>query len=250
MKAIFRQIILRILVVLFFIILPSCIVPPGDDNDPVRVNFDVRFDVTNQTPAYFTFSRAILAINSIRFRGVRQAGNDVAFSTRPDQPVGTFVLTPSQFIRPVTWFDIPEGVYNSMSWEGTLMIIGNDFLEDDDDVFPFDDYGFILEGHYTRIDGTPVVLIFAMEETEVLRLQTVGLQGQTQITLIVDRTYSMELVINPFRIFGGIPRSMLEQAEIHVEDGISYLLISVNENEELYNLMILRLARELRAIIN
>jgi len=243
MRTYFKQFVVRVTVVLLFLTLPSCLDAP-EGNKPVRVNFDIRFDVGIQTPAYFTFSRAILAINSIRFQGVRQAGNDVAFSTRPDQPLGLFVLSPSQFLRPVTWFDIQEGVYNSMRWEITLLPINDDFFDDDDE------YGFILEGQYTRLDGTQVVVIFAMEEIEVLRLQTIGLNAQTQISLIVDRIYSIELVINPFSIFGGIPRTMLEQAEIQVNNGIRYLLISPDDNEELYDLMLLRLARELRAIIN
>ncbi|HSV88486.1 MAG TPA: hypothetical protein VLH61_07570 [Bacteroidales bacterium] len=243
-----RQIFLRLLIVLLFGALSACI-GPGGENEPVRVNFDSRFDIRTQTPAYFSFSRAILSINSIRFQGIRQAGNDVAFSTRPDLPVGVYVFTPSDFLKPVTWFDIPEGVYNSMRWEIILNPLDDDFGNDDDDAFSFEGYGFIIEGHYTRIDGTRVLMIFALEEDELLRLQTVDLQGQTTITLIVDRQYSIELLINPFNIMGGIPRSMLEQAELDVENGYSYLLISPHNNEELYNLMILRLAMELRAVI-
>lgn len=250
MKAIFRQIILRILVVLVIIILPSCIVPGGDDNEPVRVNFDVRFDVTNQTPAYFTFSRAILGINSIRFNGVRQAGNDVAFTTRPDRPVGTFVLTPTQFLRPMYYFDIQEGVYNSMRWEVMLMPIDDDALGADDDDFPAENYGFLLEGRYTRQDGLRAEVVFALAENEVLTLQTVALAAARQITLIVGQTYNVELVINPYSLMGGIPRSMLDNAEIDVIDRLNYILITPEDNRELYDLMILRLSRDLRAVIN
>lgn len=250
MRVSFKLYVVRMSILGLILVLPSCIDPPGGNN-PVRVNFDVRFNVTNQTPPYFTFSRAILAINSIRFQGVRQAGNDVAFSTRQDQPLGLFDLSPTQFIRPVTWFDLPEGVYNSMRWEITLLPINNGYFDDDDDFISDDDeYGFILVGQYSRLDGTPVVMIFAMEEYEVLRLQTIGLNAQTQIPLIVDKIYNIELVINPFSIFGGIPRTMFEQAEIQVNNGIMYLMISPDQNEELYDLMLLRLARELNAIIN
>jgi len=247
MRAVFRKVALRGVILLFFILVPSCQPPEG--NRPVPVNLDLRFDVSTQVPAYFSFSRVILAINSIQFQGIRQAGNDVAFSTRPDQPVGTFILTPSQFIRPVTWFDIPEGVYTSMNWEVTLMPVGVGFPDDDDDVLTFDDYGLIVEGHYTMLDGTRAVMIFAIEEDELLRVQAVNQQNQSQITLIYNATYSMELVINPFSIFGGIPRGVFEQAEISVENGTSYMLITSDDNEELYDFMILMLARELRAII-
>ncbi len=240
-----RKIILRVLFFMLVAIIPSC---GSDENDPVRVNFDVRFELNTQQPAHFSFSRLAVSIHSLRFVGTRQTGNDVVFNTRPGQAVGFFDLNPSRFLVPVTWFDIPEGVYNSMRWELATRAMDDDIYHDDDP-FSLDDYGMVIFGSYTRVNGAFTNLIIALDPADVLKFDSFNAQNQLPVTLIFGNTYSAEVVINPFAIMGAVPRSMLEQAEFSEEDEGFYLVISSDENEDIYSLLLLSLSRNLRVIV-
>lgn len=234
--------------VFFFLLVamnPSC---GSDDNEPVRVNFDVRFDLSVQQPAHFSFSRLVLSIRSLRFVGTRQTGNDVVFNTRPGQALGFFDLTPSRFLVPVTWFDIPEGVYNSMRWELTTRALGNN-LYNDDDPFSLYEYGLVIFGRYTRVNGNHVNLIIALDTDDILKSDSFNAQNQLPVTLIFGNTYAAELVINPFAILGAIPRTILEQADFSDEDDGDYLVISSDENEDIYSLLLLSLSRSMRVVV-
>jgi len=241
-----RKLLLRLFIFLSIALKSSC--GPGGENEPVRVNLDVRFELSSPQPAHFSFSRVVFHVNSIRFLGTRLAGNDVAFNTRPGQPVAFVDANPSRFIIPVTWFDIPEGVFNSIRWEIVTQSVGDVFF-DDDHILSDDDYGFVLEGTYTRIDGTPVKLFVAMETDDVIRIESVNAQGQLPVSLIVNNEYTAEWVLNPFALLGAIPRTMFEQAEISEDDGVFYMEISSDANEDLYSLLLLSFSRNMRVVI-
>lgn len=238
--------IFSLCVILLLLLKSSC---GPDENEPVRVNFEVKLEVGSPMPAHFTFTRIVGSIRSIRFVGTRQAGNDVVFNTRPGQTVGNFDLNPTLLNTPITWFDIPEGIYNSMRWEIQTQELETVF--DFDDFISMDDeFGLLIEGTYTRLDATRIRLIIALHEDDLVKFESVNVQGQLPITLVTGTTYTAVLQINPFSILGAIPRTLLEQADLQGDDDDNYfLVISSDVNPELYNLLLLSLSRNLRAFI-
>lgn len=235
----------RIFALLIFLIQPSC---GSDEDSPVRINFDARFELASPQPAYFSFSELAVYIKSIRFVGAREAGNDVVFTTKPETAIGFFNLSTSRFQLPVTWFDIPEGVYSSMRWQVTTQSVEDSYYLDDD-ILSLDDCGMLLRGWYTRLDGTRVHLVVAIDYTDILQIESVNAQGNLPITLVYGNTYTAQLVINPFAIMGAIPRTIFEQAEISDEDDGDYLIISSDENEDIYSFLLLTLNQHLRVIV-
>ncbi len=248
MKKIYHPPILILFIsVQAFIFLLSC--EPDDLSKPVRVHFELCFSDSEDDAAlsYLTFRKIIIDIEKIGFYGIRQEGNDVLFNTRPGDPFGMHILTPSQNSSYVTYFDLKQGVYQLMRWEMELGEIDEDVYPDD--YIDSDDFGFIIEGSYTRLDGTIVLLFIAIEEEEIISVETVNKEGEVPIAIIIDNVYTVCLEINPYALMRGIPRSMLEQAETDEEDDIEFIEISEDENEELYNLVLFQLSKTLKAVV-
>lgn len=234
--------------VLIFLILTGVSSCETDDlSKPVRVHFELSFVQDNVPLAYLTFQNIVVDAKQISFSGIRQEGNDVLFNTRPGESLGLHILTPQQNSSYITYFDLPQGVYQQMRWDLELGEIDEDIYPDD--YIDSDDFGFIIEGIYTRQDGSSVLLFIALEEEEVVRIESVNQQGEVPIPILTDNIYTVSLEINPHALMRGIPRSMLEQAEEDEEDDIEFIEISEDENEELYNLVLFQLSKTLKAIV-
>lgn len=234
--------------VLIFLILTGVSSCETDDlSKPVRVHFELNFVQDNVPLAYLTFQNIVVNAKQISFSGIRQEGNDVLFNTRPGESLGLHILTPQQNSSYITYFDLPQGVYQQMRWDLELGEIDEDIYPDD--YIDSDDFGFIIEGIYTRQDGSSVLLFIALEEEEVVRIESVNQQGEVPIPILTDNIYTVSLEINPHALMRGIPRSMLEQAEEDEEDDIEFIEISEDENEELYNLVLFQLSKTLKAIV-
>ncbi|MFW5663721.1 MAG: hypothetical protein ACOCYD_01635 [bacterium] len=232
-------------VVLVLLGLISC--EADDLSQPVRVHFELSYVQDTAPLEYLTFRQIAVDVEQISFLGIRQEGNDVLFNTRPGETFGMHILSPEQNSSYITYFDLPQGVYQQMRWDVEL-------AEMDEDVFPddyidSDDFGFIIEGTYTRQDGTSMLLFIALEEEELIRVESINQQGEMPIPILAENTYSVFLEINPHALMSGIPRSMLEQAEEDEEDDIEFIEISEDENEELYNLVLFQLSKTLRAVV-
>lgn len=220
---------------------------PDDLSKPVRVHFELSFVQDNDPLPYLTFNNIVVDVEQISFYGIRQEGNDVLFNTRPGDSFGMHILTPAQNTSYLTYFDINQGVYQLMRWEITLGEIDDDLYPDD--YIDSDDFGFIIEGTYTRQDGSSVLLFIAIEEEELIRVESINNDGETPIPILTDNVYTVSLEINPHALMRGIPRSMLEQAKTDEEDDIEFIEISDDENEELYNLVLFQLSKTLKAVV-
>lgn len=234
-----------VLVVFLLLGLQSC--EPDDLTKPVRVNFELKWVEDNSPLAYLTFQNIVIDVEKISFNGIRQQGSDVFFNTRPGDSFGMHILTRSEKTSYLTFFDLPQGVYELMRWELELGEIDDDIYSDD--FIDSDDFGFIIEGIYTRLDGSTVLIFIAIEEEEVIRVESVNQDGEVPISILVDNVYTASLEINPHAIMRGIPRSLLEQAETDEEDDVEFIEISEDENEDLYNLVLFQLARVIKLVV-
>ena len=240
-----RYAIRHMLLSMILLAIFSC--EPDDLSKPVRVHFELSFVQENDPLPYMTFRYILVDAEQISFYGIRQEGNDVLFNTRPGDTFGMHILSPSQSSSYVTYFDLPQGIYQLMRWEIELGEI-------DEDIYPEDyidsaDFGFIIEGTYTRQDGSSVLIYIAIEEEDLIRIESINNEGETPIPILINNVYTVSLQINPHALMRGIPRSMLEQAETDEEDDIEFIEISEDENEELYNLFLFQLSKSLKAVV-
>ncbi len=234
-----------IMVVLAIAGLASC--EADDLSKPVRVHFEISWVEDDAPQLFLTFQKIIIDVEQISFNGIRQEGNDVLFNTRPGDSFGLHLLTPAQNSSYLTYFDLPQGIYQLMRWEIELGEIDDDVYPDD--FIDSDDFGLIIEGTYTRLDGSTVLLFIAIEEEEIIRIESVNHEGEVPIPILVDNVYTVSLEVNPYAIMRGIPRSLLEHAEVDEEDDIEFIEISEDENEDLYNLVLFQLSKTLKTIV-
>lgn len=221
-----------------------------DLSKPVRVHFEVSWVDDNAPQSFLSFQKIVLIVEQISFYGIRQEGNDVLFNTRPGDTFGLHQLTQAQNSSYLTYFDLPQGVYQLMRWELEL----GEMDEDEEDLYPddfidIDDFGLVIEGTYTREDGSSVLLFIALEEEELISVESVNPEGEVPVPIVIDNVYTVSLEVNPHAVMKGIPRSLLEEAEVEEEDDIEYIEISEDENEDLYNLVLFQLSKTLKAVV-
>ncbi len=222
----------------------SCI--EDDLNKPVRVDLEFLLEDNPLTISYVNFTNAVVALDRVRFYGIRDVGNDVLFTSRPDFSFGTFVIPAQQNTRYVTYFEVPQGVYNMIRWDAELTEIDDAVY---DDVFvDSDDFGLIFEGTYTRLDGSTVLLFIAVDPA-VLSFGTLNAGGNNVVSLESTNNYTVSFELNPYLAMQGISRSLIEQAETDSEDDIEFIEISSDENEDLYELVLFRLEKTFKAVI-
>ncbi|MFO7977330.1 MAG: hypothetical protein R6U64_01610 [Bacteroidales bacterium] len=234
--------ILLPLMLAMIIALSAC--EPDELDKPVRVNFEVSLQGSDTPSAHFEFTRILVAFEEIIFHGIRQQGSDVFFSTRPGSSFGIQELTSENTHSRVTYFDIPQGIYQLMSWELTLLEIEDDLY--DHEWIDVDDFGLIVEGIYTREDGIKLPFFIGLDPEELLSVKTAP---SNSLSLIEDNVYTVDLTINPYLMMAGIPQSYMEQAERDEEEGVEYIEISDDENEELYSMVVFQLARTIKAFL-
>ncbi len=214
---------------------------------PVRIDVEVSLAEDEAPLSYLSFERIMLNIGQISFYGIRQEGNDVLFSTRPGDTFGMHLLTYGQNTSPVTYFDIPQGAYQLMRWDIETESIDDDVFPDD--YIDSDDSGFIIEGTYSQQDGAVVKLFIAIDEEELIRIESESASGEVPIPILSGNVYTVKMEINPQAIMKGIPRTLIEQAETEEEDDIEFIEISEDENEELYDLVLFQLSKTLKAVV-
>ncbi|MBW6497990.1 MAG: hypothetical protein K0B09_06365 [Bacteroidales bacterium] len=238
----YKYLIVSGIVLLFFI--SSCI--EDDLNKPVRVDVEFLLEENPLTITYLDFTNAVVALDMVRFYGIRQVGNDVFFTSRPGFSFGTFVIPAHQNSRNVTYFDVPQGIYSMIRWDAELTEINENVY--DDELVDSDDFGLIFEGTYTRLDGSSVLLFIAVDPS-VLSFETLNAAGNNVISLESKNKYTVSFELNPYLAMQGISRSLLEQAETDSEDDIEFIEISSDENEELFELVLFRLEKTFKAVI-
>ena len=124
------------------------------------------------------------------------------------------------------------------------------FLDDDDDLADYTPPGLLLIGNYTWLAGGTAIMYVAICPEQLLRAEIQSTAGSGALPVIPENIYTATFVINPYAAFSGIPRHMFENADTETSDDESeYIIISPEENEELYDFILFRLAQNITATI-
>lgn len=219
--------------------------------EPVSVELEVKIE--NKSLDHITFSQGLIMFQQISFNGHRNQGGDVHFSTEMGIEIGPidFSFTPV----PVKRFDIPQGVYNSMQWRFILSDIDKEENDesnlefDDTDEYPIDEGGILFIGYYRNIEEIQLPLYIVIDEEEHLNCITETEQGLEDITLSSSNSYVAQLVLDPVYALQSISIQSLEEAEISSDDDISFIEISSDMNETLYEQIVFRLISSAKVVV-
>ena len=231
---------------ILFIALSAC--QKEDFTSPVTVNLKV--ELAEASLPHLHFDRGIVLFSQISFDGQRYQGGDVHFFTDRKNSIG-----PIQFANKlagfVKKFDIPQGVYSHKEWRFALDEIDDDYYESFGGEHMEDlDGGLIIKGTYTKQNGSQLPLYIVVDEDEDFKVTSQGIDGYGDITLTTEKEHTALLVFDPYYAMNTISIESLEAAKVSDEDDILYIEISSDENEALYELVLFRLEKSVKVIIN
>lgn len=234
------------LLIVVFIGLSAC--QKEDFTSPVTVNLKVT--LAKGAQGHLHFDKGIVMFKQILFDGQRNQGGDVHFLTDAKNNIGPIEFT-DKSEGLIKKFDIPQGVYSHKEWRFELDEIDDDYLESlGEEQLEELEGGLIIGGTYTKKDGSQLPLYIVVDEEESFRAVSEGINGYGDVALTVDKKYTALLTFDPYYAMSIISVESLEAAMVSEEDDSQYIEISSDENETLYELVLFRLEKSLKVIIN
>ena len=225
---------------LFIVLLSAGCTKKEEFTIPVRVQFGIGIKPSGELsdPGYFHFNWVHVLIGKIEFDGKREAGGDVFFQTdlHLDGPYLEFDTKPVA----ITSFDLPQGIYNPMSWDIHLKKIEVSGLTG----MKMPSTGMLIYGGYEYADGTAVDVFICINDTELLSFRSYNSEFESEIVLSDDRTYEVILLFDLYNAFLPVSRESVEKAETSPGiNGEPVIIISSNKNKNLYDHLLYRIAR-------
>lgn len=206
---------------------------------PVKVSFKIGIvsDNTSVTsPKYLDFNECQIGIQGIRFEGKREAGGDVYFETDSKMNLNTIT-----FFEPViiSEFDVPQGIYYYMKWDIDMRCI-----EEYDPCA-----GIIIKGNYYSLAGPKIPFVLEIEQPEEFSIRAFDPQDKTTIVLTKDKSYEAKVLFNPVSAFQAISQASFESAHISYDTGNMIIIISRNDNMDLYTILLDRIFQSAKVVI-
>lgn len=227
----------------FSILIVSC--EKDELTIPVDVDIVVNMESESQED-YLEFYSGEIVLESILFQGERQEGEDVFFTTNPNNNFGPFLFYNNSTSVKITHFDIPQGKYVLINWSFILSSID----EDDDleeEIEADNDFGLAFIGEYTTLSGLKIPLIIEIEDEERFNINAQSSDGLFEINLIENNTYSAKLAFDLGNLLKPISRESFENADLNSDN---QLVISSDENEVLYENILYRLETTSKVIFS
>ncbi len=234
------------IVFIYFSVLNGC--KKDSLTHPVKVTFSINLEQIKGLPAYITSSQSVVSIGSISFLGLRQQGGDVHFDTKPGTTQGTYILSSGKSAEYVTYFDIPQGVYDYMNWS----IILNEIDEEtyDNTLVDSEDYGLLISGIYTKLDGAKIPFYFMIDPLHKFSFEASDIKGSTPMSIIDGQMYDILIELGPSEAILNINRDYFEKATIESDDDNEYIIISPESNINFYQYFLFQLEKTRRATVN
>jgi len=224
-----------------------------DFTEPVSVNMEVK--IAEGSSPHLAFKLGAMMIDQIAFDGQRDQGGDVHFTTEDGEEIGP-ILFPYNQVGYIKRFDIPQGIYSHMSWHIELEDLESD--DEDTDTEESDqssndvqvsEGALLISGVYTKIDGTQLILYIIVDEDEQFLIKTEGGDGSNSMTLVTGTSYLAQLIFDPYYAMQTVSVQSLEEAEVAANASESFIEISANKNEALYENILFRLGRSAKVVI-
>lgn len=193
---------------------------------PTDVGFRVDINRSSSSDGKLVFTKGTIILASFSFEGDREQGDDVSFS----KSFTAGLSIPFDPNNPITEldFDIPQGTYSKISIAFET----------------FDDYGdicILVEGTYTNSDGTNYQIRFEFLDSEYFSIVAEDDTGNREIVLNKDIAASARIKLDPVYWFQVVSASLLDNADLVNVNGTPTIVISENENDNIYDMVVGRL---------
>jgi hypothetical protein len=217
---------------------------------PVKVDLMIGISENSSKDEYLTFTGGKIGVKRIQFEGKREAGGDVFFETDPKMNLPPLTFNTSAQPVVISDFDIPQGIFNYMKWDINLKgILIDELTYDDDDDIDSPYIGLVISGTYSYLSRSSIPFIIAIDDTEQLSVKSFDPEGNSQVVLSVNKDYEAILILDPAYAFHSISRESLEEADVSDDSGTPIIVISSDENEDLYEDLLYRIAQSARVLV-
>lgn len=220
------QNILKIFVILFISSMLSFCKKKDQWKLPTDVAFKMDINRTVSSNGKLEFTKGVITLASFNFEGKREQGDDVYFSKSFSNGLN-IVFDPNTTISELD-FDIPQGTYNKIAIS----------FETSDD---YGDESIIVEGTYIHTNGSLYPIKFEFNDSEYFSIIAKSVSGNSQIILNQNVASFAKIKLNPLHWFQVISTSMLDNADLVDINGVSTIVVSEDENENIYNLVVDRI---------
>lgn len=212
--------------------------------EPVAVQLLVKMAEGNSSSV--SFEAGTVLFDQILFDGQRQQGGSVHFTTEAGKAVGPvhFSKETERFIKS---FDIPQGVYTHMQWHFLLGDI-DELTDDETDTFE-PEGGLVLYAYLNRADGSQLPLRIVVDDDEQLMVKVLAGDSYGDITLSAVNSYEMQLILDPYYAVRTISAASWEEADVEEDGEQTYVEVSSDENEDLYETILFRLESSATIVI-
>jgi len=243
---------IKLLLITLILFLAGC--QKDDLTLPVRVSLKIRYFSDNIWD--YDFTEGQISIKRIEFEGIREAGGNVFFETEPD--INFPALEFGQQPEIISDFDIPQGVYNHMRWDIYLKKIVTDELINDN-VTDSLNAGLVIKGYfetwmydwdYYEITTDSIPFIFAVDDTEQFGVRSYDTYINSRIVLSENKDYEAILWLNLSYAFRSIGIVSFMEAVISGDSEHPVVIISSSKNKDLYMIILDRIFRNAKVIIN
>jgi hypothetical protein len=249
---------IKLAIIILLLLIAGCI---EKDELTLPVKIHLKIGIAPYTPynyddyEYLGFGKSYIRVQRIRFEGEREAGEDVFFETDPKINLQTleFGREPAT----ISVFDIPQGIYNYMKWDINLKRITTAGIFDENDTDSLH-IGLVISGSYESLNerdeewGEPIHIpfIIAIDDTEQFSVMSHDPEGNSSIVLSGNKNHEAILLLAPLNAFLSISRESIEEAaDISRDNGHQIIMISRNENEDLYEILLYRIMLSAKVIV-
>ena len=200
---------------------------------PTDVGFKMDINRSTSSNGKLVFTSGTIILEEFDFEGEREQGDDVYFTK--SFPGGLSIpFDPNGNIAELD-FDIPQGTYNriSISFE-TFDDLGDDNI--------------VVNGTYTNTSGTDYPIRFEFKSAEYFDIVAEDYSGSSQIILDKDIAVSTKIQLDPIHWFQVVSTSLLDNADVVNVGGTPTIVISEDENDDIFDLVVDRLDESTEAV--
>ncbi|WP_224490069.1 hypothetical protein [Robertkochia flava] len=167
----------------------------------------------NKFSGNLNFTSGYIWVSEVEFDGTLERGTSI---NRRIERSSRIDLMSGEGVPPIDDVIIPSGTYTYVNIEAELR---------DEDAQP----AIVMEGTYTRSDGSSVPVRFEFNSGETFEAET-----EQTVTLTEDATVIGKIIIDHYTWFNNVSVALMDNANINA-NGV--LLISEEFNEDIYDLV-------------
>ena len=134
-------------------------------------------------------------------------------------------------------FDVPQGTYSNV-----VISLSTNTDKDGNSLK--------ITGSYPHSPTKNYPVQFIFSENDLMAMMATNASGGNSISLVEDNPAVVTVVMNPDFWFSSVSRSMMEKAHFEIVGGVPTILISADENKNIYSLIVSHLKEGNAVIFN